>query len=41
LCSIVLTAYYSGDQIEKIEMGGICVTCGREDEILQGFAGDG
>ena len=28
LCFIILTCYYSGDQIKKNEMGRVCSTCG-------------
>jgi hypothetical protein len=31
---------YSGDQIEKNEMGGACGTCGRQERFMQGFGGE-
>jgi hypothetical protein len=30
LCSVLLTEYYSGDQIKKTEMGRVRSMCGRE-----------
>jgi hypothetical protein len=37
LCSVLLTKYYSGDQIEKTEMGRACSTYGRgEYRVLVG-----
>jgi len=29
--------YYSGGQIEKIVMGGVCSTFGGEEKCLKGF----
>jgi hypothetical protein len=34
------TKYYSGDQIEKIEMGGVCGTYGRAESRIQSFGGE-
>jgi len=34
------TKYYSGDQIEKNEMGGACSTYGGEERRIQGFGGE-
>ena len=38
--SAVPTKYCSGDQIEKIEMGGACSTCGGEERCIQSFGGE-
>ena len=35
-----LTKYYSGDQINKNEMGKVCGTNGRQDRCKQGFGGE-
>jgi len=35
----VLTKYFSGDKIEKNEMGGACSTSGEEERRIQGFGG--
>jgi hypothetical protein len=35
-----LTKYYSGDQIEKNEMGGACGMCGGEERCIQCFDGE-
>ena len=32
--------FYSGDQIEKNEMGEACGTYGGEEKCIQGFGGD-
>jgi hypothetical protein len=32
--------YYSGDKIEKNEMGGTCSTCLGEERFIQGFGGE-
>jgi hypothetical protein len=32
--------YYSGDNIEKNEMGGTCSRCGGEERFVQGFGGE-
>jgi hypothetical protein len=34
------TKYFSGDQIEKNEIGGACCTCGGEKRRIQGFGGE-
>jgi hypothetical protein len=34
------TKYYSGDQIETIEMGRVCGTYGREGSHIQSFGGE-
>jgi len=34
LIDLLLTKYYSGDQIEKNEMGGACSTYGREESCI-------
>jgi hypothetical protein len=40
LMIVLLTRYYSGDQIEKNEMGGACSTYGGEERCMQGFGGE-
>jgi hypothetical protein len=37
--TILLTKYFSGNQIEKDEMGGVCSTYGgqRREEVYRGF----
>ena len=37
---MLLTQYFSGDQIEKNEIGGACSTFGREKRHVQGFGGE-
>ena len=37
--SVLLTKYYSDDQIEKNEMGGKCNTYGGEERCIQGLVG--
>ena len=37
--SVLLTKYYSGDQIEKNEMGGACSTYVAGERCLQYFGG--
>ena len=39
-CSVLLTKYYSGDQVKKTEMGRTCSTYGREERCRQGFGGE-
>jgi hypothetical protein len=39
LCSVLLTKYYSGDQIKNTEMGGVCSMCGGEEKCILGFGG--
>jgi hypothetical protein len=38
--SVLLTKYYSGDQIKKNEMGGACSMYGEEESWIQGFGGE-
>jgi hypothetical protein len=33
---ILLTIYYSGDQVKEDEMSGVCSMCGTEDKCIQG-----
>jgi len=35
---VLLTKYYSGDQIKKIEMGGACSMYGGRGEAYTGFS---
>jgi hypothetical protein len=35
--SVLLTKYYWGDQIEKIEVGGACSTYGGQEWCIWGF----
>jgi hypothetical protein len=37
--SLLVTRYYSSDQIEKNEMGGACSTYGAEKRCIQGLVG--
>jgi hypothetical protein len=37
---VLLPKYYSGDQIEKNEIVGVCSTCGGEETCIQGFDGE-
>jgi hypothetical protein len=39
LNDLLLTPYFSGDKIEKNEMGGACSRCGGEERRIQGFGG--
>jgi hypothetical protein len=38
--TVLLTQYYSGDKIEKNEMGWSCRAYGGEERCLQGFGGE-
>jgi hypothetical protein len=38
--TVLLTKYYSGDQIEKNEMDGACSMYGGEQRCIQGFVGE-
>ena len=40
ICRIFLTQYFSYDQIEKNELGGICNTYGVEERNIRGFGGE-
>jgi hypothetical protein len=40
LCSVLLTKYYSTDQIKKTEMGRACSMCAGEERCIQGFGGE-
>ena len=35
-----ITKCYSGDQIKKNEVGGVCVMCGRQERAKIGFDGE-
>jgi hypothetical protein len=35
-----MTKYYSGNQIEKTEMGGVCGTYGGGEGCIQDFGGE-
>jgi hypothetical protein len=37
--SVLFAKYYSGDQIEKNEMGGACSTYGGEERCIQDVGG--
>jgi hypothetical protein len=37
---VLVTKYYSGNQIEKNEMGGECSTCGEKERCIQDFGGE-
>ena len=37
---VLRNKYYSGDQIEKNEMGGTCGTYGGEERCVQRFCGE-
>jgi hypothetical protein len=37
---VIITKYFSGDQIKKNEMGGACSTYGWEERCIQGFGGE-
>jgi hypothetical protein len=38
--SVLLTQYFSGDKIEKNEMGGACSAYGRDEKRVQDFGGE-
>jgi len=38
--SLLLTQYFSGDKIEKNEIGGTCSAYGAEERRIQGFGGE-
>jgi hypothetical protein len=38
--SVLITKYYSGNQIEKNEMVGACSTCGGKERCIQDFGGE-
>ena len=38
--NLLITKYYSGDQIEKNEMGGACSTYEVEERCIQVFGGE-
>jgi len=40
LYDLCCSQLYSGDQINKNEMGGACGTYGREERCIQGFGGE-
>ena len=37
ICSLLLTKYYSGDEIKKNEMGGACSMYGKQEWYIQHF----
>jgi len=37
---MILTKYYSGNQIEKNEIGAACSRYGGEERCIQGFGGE-
>jgi hypothetical protein len=37
---VLITKYYSGDQIKKNEVGGACSTYGGGERCIQGFGGE-
>jgi hypothetical protein len=39
-CPVLLTNYYSGNQIRKVVMGMACSICGAEEEYIQRFGGE-
>ena len=39
LCSVLISEYYSSDQIKKNEMGRACGTNGKQGRCIQGFGG--
>ena len=40
LLNYILTQFFSGDQIEKNELGGACSAYGGEERCIQGFGGE-
>jgi hypothetical protein len=38
--AVPITKYYSGNQIEKNEMGGACSTYGGKERYIQDFGGE-
>ena len=40
MCSVLLTKYYSGDQIKNTKMGKACSTYGGEERCIRGFGGE-
>jgi hypothetical protein len=40
VCDIMLTKYYSGDQIKKNKMGGACSTYQEQERYMQGLGGE-
>ena len=40
LHNVKVTQYFSGDKIEKNEMGGACSAYGEEEKSIQGFDGE-
>jgi hypothetical protein len=39
-CKVLLTGYYSDEQIKKNEMGRECGRCWRQERYIQGFSGE-
>jgi hypothetical protein len=39
-CNRVFTKYYSGNQIEKNDMSGVCSMYGGKDRYIQDFGGE-
>jgi hypothetical protein len=37
---VLLTKYYSGDQIKKSEVDRACGTCEQQERWMQGFGGE-
>jgi hypothetical protein len=38
--AVLINKYYSGNQIEKNEMGGACSTYGGKERCIQDFGGE-